>query len=182
MTKKLRRIFAVILIIVISFSLSACNNLERERYEEDIDVSISTSPTSVDALLGDISAIAADYADDLVPMHINIVFDGEEEIASRLGTIDFTFGHYNEEENISTIVIITYDMLNMTATNVSYEQGNAAFETDLSNPVNEQIMQSSFADIFTVIENDDNYSGKLHGFNVKLTIQMTSENMTIEII
>ncbi len=178
----MRKIVSLFLLLSFVFIFSGCNSFERERYEEDIDVTVDEKPVSVQALLPQMSEIAGEYGENLVPMHINIVFDGDVEISKKLGIIDFTFGSYNEEENISTIVIITYDMQEEKAYKMSFEQGNAAFETDLSDPVNEQIMQSTFEDIFAVIEDDSNYSDKLDGVNVKLTIEMTNENMKITIL
>lgn len=181
--KQIKKWLAVLCASVLLFALAGCEqDYKKETYEKELDIAVEAEPTSIHALVPEITDIAYEYDKGGILTEALAVFKGDDEIKSEKGTIYFTFCRDDEETERGTIVIITYDMFEKKVTKVSYEQGNGRFTDTSTEPILEAAELATFESIFDAIRADSSMSKKLDGVNIKLSIEFTSEGLTPSLI
>lgn len=167
------------LLLLIGFTGCNQSDLKKKSYKENVDIAISSDPSSIYALEEEITKIAYQYDESGILTEAIAVFEGDTEISSHKGTLYFTFCRDDEETGRGTTVILSYDMFDRKITKVSYEQANGIFSKTNTEPIHQGAKAILFEDIFTqVIPLDTKLYDKLqNGTNVKLTIEFTSEGI-----
>lgn len=172
MIQKTAAIFCTVLMVI---SFGGCKDSEKEKYEKEVEISVTAEATSLGSLEEEIEKIAYEHDEGGVLTYAQAVFNGEKEIASQKGLIYFTYCRNDEENKLGTTVTLTYDMNEKMVTKVVYEQGKGQFDEKNQTPILEDFMNFPFDKLFETIRNDSNMGGKLKGKNVCLTIEFDSE-------
>lgn len=183
MSTIIKKSFLILSVLTLLFCFVGCDqNLEKNKYEEDVSIDVAAEPTSLTALEEEITKIAYTYDDGGILTEALAVFKGDTEIGEQKGEIFFTFCREDEENERGTIVIVTYSMFDKKVTHVSYEQGNGKFTATSKEPILKEAKLVTFDSLFDMLRADPNMGKKLAGANIKLSIEFTSTGFTPSLI
>ena len=176
----MKKIAALLCTLALSLGLfSGCSVFDPgTTSDEMVSIAIQAEPASIASLKPELDELAHQYDPDGYMVGAVVTYQGNEAVDSRTGTINFTY--FSQGEETQTATVLSYDMASRQVTEISYKDRS---HVDVSQEaINEQCIAVSFDSLFTMLENDSSFGGKLDGANITLTITFDHEAITPSLI
>lgn len=163
--KKIVRVLLVFL-VVISF-LTGCYNDDDwapyTHYRKKLDIPIKSQPISIASLEEEVTTIANNYDENTRLNKVIVTFKDTEQINSQNGIIEFSFykTNDNKEINQATNVILRFNMETNKVYEVEFEKGHGKRVWGVEKPIEKDISERLFEDIFLILEDNSEYTRKL---------------------
>jgi hypothetical protein len=176
--KLFQRLLLVFTCFMLTLSICSCNDQNSNSYKKNVDIPVEGEATSIYALSEEMQKIAYEYDEGGVLTYATAIFEGDEELASRKGSLYYTFCRNDTENERGITVILEYDMKEQKVVKVSYENSRGSFTEEAQEPIPESIAAMRFDDIFDkVLVQDSKFYDKLQkGTNIKLTLDFNAED------
>ena len=146
---------------------------------------IEAKATSVAALEPEITALAKEQDEDAVLTKVEVVYQGNDAVTSRIGSITFTYYsaipseqrgddhhhpiRYGRRSGVPSVVDGIAPVFYFTPTEPISLEDDAP-------------ISATFDSLFEAIEQDQSFAAKLGGTNIKLTFLYTADEVELSII
>lgn len=181
MRTKLAALGAAFLLFV---TATGCSVLPETTTVEDL-TPIEAKATSVAALEPEITALAKEQDEDAVLTKVEVVYQGNDAVTSRIGSITFTYYSAIPSEQRVTTTTIQYDMEEEAVFHLSTTESLQYFTSTPTEPISledDAPISATFDSLFEAIEQDQSFAAKLGGTNIKLTFVYTADEVELSII
>lgn len=163
--KKHIYVFFVFLVIISFFT--GCYNDDDwapyTYYRKELDIPIKSQPISIASLEEEITTIANNYDEGTRLNKVIVTFKDHKQINSQNGIIEFSFykTNDNKEINQATNVILRFNMKTNKVYEVEFEKGHGKRVWGVERPIEKDISERLFKDIFLILKDNSEYTRKL---------------------
>lgn len=178
------RLAAIGAAALLLFSATGCSLLpETQKREEPIP--LTAQPTSISALEPEVTALVQELDADAVLTEATVVYQGNEAVKAREGSITFTYFSTLPEEKRVTTTTVLYDMKEEAVFQITSTESSQYFCTTPTQPVGlteDSPVAVTFDSLFDAIYQDQSFANKLGGTNIKLTFDYTGGEVELSIL